>query len=131
MKPRGPGGGPSAPVAPPRPTSRAAKTHDLMEQVVARENMQRALRRVEQNRGAPGVDGVTTEQLKELLIARWVATRAALLGDAYRPQPVRRVEIRSVRVSRTPLFCSLCPKVYVTWRAFRTAACALLPGRKP
>jgi len=64
-----------------------------MEQVVARENMLRALRRVEQNRGAPGVDGVTTEQLRDLLKAQWPATREALLGDAYKPAPVRRVEI--------------------------------------
>jgi len=64
-----------------------------MEKVVARENMLRALRRVEQNRGAPGMDGVTTEQLRELLKAQWPATREALLGDAYRPKPVRRVEI--------------------------------------
>lgn len=64
-----------------------------MEQVVARENMLRALKRVEQNRGAPGIDGMTTAQLRELLKAQWPAVKEALVGDAYRPKPVRRVEI--------------------------------------
>ena len=38
---------------------------NLMEQVVARENMLAALKRVEQNGGAPGVDGVPTERLRD------------------------------------------------------------------
>jgi RNA-directed DNA polymerase len=80
-------------MAQPRQTPSEVQANGLMEQVVARQNMLRALRRVEQNRGAPGVDGVTTEQLRELLQAQWPATREALLGDAYKPIPVRRVEI--------------------------------------
>jgi group II intron reverse transcriptase/maturase len=64
-----------------------------MEQVVARENMLTALKRVERNQGAPGMDGVTTEQLRELLRREWSQVRGALLGDAYLPKPVRRVEI--------------------------------------
>ncbi|EKP93788.1 Retron-type reverse transcriptase [Thermaerobacter subterraneus DSM 13965] len=66
---------------------------DLMEQVVARENMWAALRRVEQNRGAPGVDGMTVEQLRGFLREQWSQVRAQLLAGTYKPQPVRRVEI--------------------------------------
>ncbi|WP_207635469.1 group II intron reverse transcriptase/maturase [Thermaerobacter subterraneus] len=64
-----------------------------MEQVVARENMWAALRRVEQNRGAPGVDGMTVEQLRGFLREQWSQVRAQLLAGTYKPQPVRRVEI--------------------------------------
>ncbi|MDE3076044.1 MAG: group II intron reverse transcriptase/maturase [Chloroflexota bacterium] len=64
-----------------------------MEQAVARENMWAALRRVEQNKGAPGVDGLHVEDLREHLKANWEATRAALLDGSYEPKPVRRVEI--------------------------------------
>lgn len=66
---------------------------DLMEQVVARENMGAALRRVEQNRGAPGIDGMTVEQLRGFLRERWPQVRAQLLAGTYQPQPVRRVAI--------------------------------------
>ena len=65
----------------------------LMDQVVARANMWAALRRVEQNQGAPGVDGMRVQDLREHLKASWEATRAALLDGTYEPKPVRRVEI--------------------------------------
>ncbi|HQT95527.1 MAG TPA: reverse transcriptase domain-containing protein [Thermoanaerobaculaceae bacterium] len=64
-----------------------------MERVVARSNMWAALRRVEQNKGAPGADGMRVENLREHLKATWEATRAALLNGVYEPKPVRRVEI--------------------------------------
>lgn len=64
-----------------------------MDRVVARGNMWAALRRVEQNKGAPGVDGVNVRDLREHLRANWEATRKQLLDGTYRPLPVRRVEI--------------------------------------
>ena len=68
-------------------------TESLMEQVVARENMLAALRRVEHNGGAPGSDGMAVEQLRGHLQANWLHVKAALLADTYKPQAVRRVEI--------------------------------------
>ena len=68
-------------------------TESLMEQVVARENMLAALRRVESNKGAPGNDGMTVGQLRDHLKGNWEHIKAALLGDTYKPQAVRRVEI--------------------------------------
>lgn len=65
----------------------------LMEQVVQRENMKSALDRVEYNKGAPGVDGITIKTFREHLKADWVSTREKLLNGTYKPQPVRRVEI--------------------------------------
>ena len=65
----------------------------LMEAVVARENMHAALTRVELNRGAPGVDGMTTDALRGYLREHWPRIKAALLADEYGPAPIRRVEI--------------------------------------
>lgn len=71
----------------------SSKTECLMEQVVARENMLAALRRVEQNGGAPGSDGMSADDLRAHLKQNWESTKEALLTDRYNPQPVRRVEI--------------------------------------
>ena len=65
----------------------------LWEQVLSPQNLGRALRRVEANRGAPGVDGMTTGQLRPWLHEHWAAVREALDAGTYRPSPVRRVVI--------------------------------------
>ena len=64
-----------------------------LERVLCRENMWRAYERVVSNQGAPGVDGITVEQLKPLLQARWEVLRKELLDGAYQPAAVRKVEI--------------------------------------
>jgi RNA-directed DNA polymerase len=64
-----------------------------MEAVVERENMWLALRQVERNRGAAGVDRMTVEQLRAYLHEHWPRIKAELLADNYRPQPVLKVEI--------------------------------------
>jgi RNA-directed DNA polymerase len=63
----------------------------LMEAVVAADNLRRALRRVRANKGSPGVDGMTVDELPEYLRTAWPALRAALLAGEYEPQPVKRV----------------------------------------
>ena len=55
--------------------------------------MFRALRRVRRNKGAPGVDGMTVEELAGYLRMHWSEIRTALLNGSYRPQPVLRKEI--------------------------------------
>jgi RNA-directed DNA polymerase len=65
----------------------------LWEQVWERQNLLRALQRVESNRGAPGVDGMTVEELRPYIVAHWREVREALDGGRYRPSPVRRVGI--------------------------------------
>lgn len=65
----------------------------LFERVLERENLLRALRRVERNGGAPGVDGMTVEALRPFLRSHWGHLREDLLAGRYQPQPVRRVEI--------------------------------------
>lgn len=65
----------------------------LMESVCERENMRRALRQVRKNKGAPGIDGMTVEELPGYLKRHWPKIKAELLGGSYKPLPVRRKEI--------------------------------------
>jgi RNA-directed DNA polymerase len=65
----------------------------LFESFLSRENLVRALKRVEQNAGAPGPDGMKTEELRPFLRAHWPEVRARLDAGTYRPAPVRRVFI--------------------------------------
>ena len=71
----------------------ADEVWELMEQVVCRENMLVAHRRVVRNKGAPGVDGMTVHELWSFCQANWEGVREQLLSGTYRPQPVRKVEI--------------------------------------
>ena len=75
------------------PTRPAAKTGPRMEMVVERNNLRKALRQVQRNKGAPGIDGMTVEDLAAHLKDHWPEIKAQLLQGTYRPQPVRRVEI--------------------------------------
>ena len=65
----------------------------LMELVVERSNVVKALKRVKQNKGSPGIDGMTVDELPAYLNANWRAIRASVLDGTYRPQPVREQEI--------------------------------------
>jgi len=65
----------------------------LMERVVERSNLLEALKRVEQNKGAPGVDGMSVGELRNYLKLNWETLKRELLQGTYKPQPVRRVEI--------------------------------------
>ena len=64
-----------------------------LSQVVERGNMQQAFSQVMRNRGAPGIDGMRCEDLKDWLKANWPRVRAALLDGTYLPQAVRKVDI--------------------------------------
>ena len=65
----------------------------LMEEICERENLKGALKRVRANRGGPGVDGTTVQELAGYLKEHWPAIREQLLEGNYQPQPVKRVEI--------------------------------------
>ena len=66
---------------------------DLLEQVLSRENMVTAWKRVKANKGSAGVDGLSIEQTAEVLKTQWPRIREELQSGHYRPQAVRRVEI--------------------------------------
>ncbi|MDI5920638.1 group II intron reverse transcriptase/maturase [Halomonas sp. LR5S13] len=64
-----------------------------MEAVVEKANMARAYRRVVANKGAPGADGMTVQQLADHLKQHWPTLRERLLAGEYHPSPIRAVEI--------------------------------------
>jgi RNA-directed DNA polymerase len=66
---------------------------DLMEHVVTPDNATAAWLAVKRNGGAPGIDGMTTQQLGDHVGKHWETIRAKLLAGTYVPSPVRRVEI--------------------------------------
>ena len=72
---------------------RPAGTTRLMEEICDRENLKEALRRVKANKGSPGMDGITVNQLDDYLEQHWPAIGEQLLSGTYKPKPVKRVEI--------------------------------------
>jgi RNA-directed DNA polymerase len=64
-----------------------------MEVIVERDNLRKALAQVRRNKGAPGVDGMTVDDLPLYLKEHWPSIRNQLLEGTYEPQPVLRVEI--------------------------------------
>ena len=65
----------------------------LWERIFDRENLLEAMRQVERNKGAPGVDGMEVKELREHLVMNWTKVRAKLDAGEYEPSPVRRVAI--------------------------------------
>jgi RNA-directed DNA polymerase len=70
-----------------------AQNQQLIEELIERDNMNRAWKRVRRNRGAPGVDGRDMDQSASHLKEHWDEIEAHLLAGTYRPKPVKRVEI--------------------------------------
>jgi RNA-directed DNA polymerase len=66
---------------------------DLIERMLERGNMLKALQAVEANQGAAGVDGMEVGQLRNYLREHWVGIKEQLLQGTYEPKPVRRVDI--------------------------------------
>jgi len=71
----------------------AQHEESMWERIFSRENMLKALGRVEANRGAPGVDGMSVKELPKHLKANWLTIRTKLDAREYEPSPVRRVMI--------------------------------------
>jgi RNA-directed DNA polymerase len=69
------------------------KPPDLIERMLERGNMLKALQAVEANRGAAGVDGMEVKQLRDYLREHWAEIRERILSGNYEPRPVRRVDI--------------------------------------
>lgn len=69
-------------------------TTRLMDRIIAPENLRAAIRRVRKNKGAPGVDGMTVNELGAHLRANWQTIREQLLTGTYEPDAVRRHEIK-------------------------------------
>ena len=68
-------------------------TGALLEEALAVPTMARALKRVRKNKGSPGIDGMTADELPDWLRDNWHEVRGQLLAGTYQPSPVRRVRI--------------------------------------
>ena len=68
-------------------------TSDLLDTILARDNMLKAMKRVIANKGSHGVDGMGYYELRGFVINNWLKVKAKLLEGKYIPSPVRRVEI--------------------------------------
>ena len=64
-----------------------------VEHVVERDNILNAWKQVRANKGAPGIDNISTEEFPEYAHENWKGIKTSLLDGTYRPQPVKRVEI--------------------------------------
>ena len=65
----------------------------LLEEILSRENMRLAYKKVKANKGASGIDGITIEEIDDYLKENWVNIRDKIRKRKYKPKPVRRVEI--------------------------------------
>jgi len=65
----------------------------MLERILSRQNLLKALDRVEKNKGSHGVDGMSVQNLRPYFMEHWATLRAELEEGTYLPQPVRRVEI--------------------------------------
>jgi len=70
-----------------------AEAPSLIEEVLRRENVLQAYKRVVANGGAPGVDGMSVDELMAYCREHWPRIREEIRSGAYRPQPVKAVEI--------------------------------------
>ena len=66
---------------------------EMLEKILSNENIEKAYRRVYANKGAGGVDGVTTKELEAYMKANWKGIKEQIRTRTYKPQPVLRVEI--------------------------------------
>jgi group II intron reverse transcriptase/maturase len=76
------------------PSSQANSTYiATIGNAVSDLNIQRATKAIISNKGAPGIDGITTEQIKEVMREHWPKIKEEILDGKYQPKPVKRVEI--------------------------------------
>jgi RNA-directed DNA polymerase len=66
---------------------------ELIERMLGRDNLLKALQAVEANQGAAGVDGIEVAELRKYLQAHWAGHKEQLLNGTYQPRPVRRVDL--------------------------------------
>lgn len=65
----------------------------MLQEILDIRNVQKAFRQVTANKGAGGIDGMQTDELRDYLNAHWQTLRTEILHGNYKPQPVRKVEI--------------------------------------
>ena len=66
---------------------------ELLEKILNKDNLNRAFKRVKENKGAPGIDGITVEEIGAYLRENQKELIERITRGKYTPDPVRRVEI--------------------------------------
>jgi RNA-directed DNA polymerase len=70
-----------------------ALTQNLMERICETKNLNQAVQKVRRNKGSPGIDGMSVDELEKWMKGNEASLRRSLLEGIYRPQPVRAVGI--------------------------------------
>ena len=65
----------------------------LMEKILSQENLEIAIKKVKQNKGAPGVDKMTVQEIEEWFKQYQEEIIYKIMNKQYRPMPVKRVYI--------------------------------------
>ena len=76
---------------------------NLLEQILSRDNVRQAWKRVKANKGAPGIDNTSIDDFPEFARTHWEGIRDSLFSDSYQPLPVKRVEIPKSTGGTRPL----------------------------
>ena len=66
---------------------------ELLEEILTKENLNKAYKKVYQNKGTSGVDGITIYEIKEYIQNNREEILNQIRNRKYKPQPVRRVQI--------------------------------------
>ena len=69
------------------------KVTELLEEILDRDNMFNALNRVEKNKGCPGIDNLSTSELRLYLKENWIQIKESILLGTYKPKPAKHVLI--------------------------------------
>lgn len=76
---------------------------ELIDRILSKENMDAAIKAVEQNKGAAGIDKMTVEALRQYFYEHGTEIEQQIREKKYKPQPVRRVYIPKANGKKRPL----------------------------
>lgn len=76
---------------------------ELIEKILSEENLQKAIRKVKKNKGAPGVDKMTVQEVEEWFNQYKEELISKILNKQYKPMPVKRVYIPKPNGKQRPL----------------------------
>lgn len=66
---------------------------ELMEEILSEENLQMAIKKVKQNKGAPGIDKMSVQEVEQWFEQYQEEIISKIMNKQYRPMPVKRVYI--------------------------------------
>ena len=75
----------------------------LIEKILSKENLQIAIKKVKQNKGAPGIDKMTVHEVEDWFNQYQEDVISKIMNKQYRPMPVKRVYIPKPNGKERPL----------------------------